>query len=227
MQCKLMLKDMQRCEMPRERLLKYGPEALSLSELLAIIIRCGTRDENVLDLSRRILSEFDISQLQDITVGQIKKFKGIKNAKAAQIIAVFEIAKRVSTTRQPFKLKIENSKDIRDYLMPKMKNLKKEHLIGLYLDTRNNLIKEETISIGTLNSSLIHPREIFRSAVIEACASVILVHNHPSGDPTPSKDDITVTKKIIQASEVIGIELLDHVIIGNERYVSLKEDGLI
>ena len=213
--------------MPRERLLKYGPEALSLSELLAIIIRCGTRDENVLDLSRRILSEFDISQLQDITVGQIKKFKGIKNAKAAQIIAVFEIAKRVSTTRQPFKLKIENSKDIRDYLMPKMKSLKKEHLIGLYLDTRNNLIKEETISIGTLNTSLIHPREIFRSAVIEACASVILVHNHPSGDPTPSKDDITVTKKIIKASEVIGIELLDHVIIGNERYVSLKEDGLI
>lgn len=213
--------------MPRERLLKYGPEALSLSELLAIIIRCGTRDENVLDLSRRILSEFDISQLQDITVGQIKKFKGIKNAKAAQIIAVFEIAKRVTTTRQPFKLKIENSKDIRDYLMPKMKSLKKEHLIGLYLDTRNNLIKEETISIGTLNTSLIHPREIFRSAVIEACASVILVHNHPSGDPTPSKDDITVTKKIIKASEVIGIELLDHVIIGNERYVSLKEDGLI
>jgi len=222
-----MLKDMQRCEMPRERLLKHGPEVLSLSELLAIIIRCGTRDENVLDLSRRILSEFDISQLQDITVGQIKKFKGIKDAKAAQIMAVFEIAKRISTIKQPFRLKIENSKDIRDYLMGKMKNLKKEHLIGLYLDTRNHLIKEETISIGTLNSSLIHPREIFRSAVIEACASVILVHNHPSGDPTPSKDDITVTKKIIKASEVIGIELLDHVIIGNERYVSLKEDGLI
>lgn len=222
-----MLKDMQTCEMPRERLLKYGPEALSLAELLAIIIRCGTRDENVLDLSRRILSEFNIKQLQGITPGQIKKFKGIKNAKAAQIIAIFEIAKRISEDKEPFKLKFGNSKDVSDYLMPKMKDLKKEHLIGLYLDTRNQLIKEETISIGTLNSSLIHPREIFRSAVTEACASIILVHNHPSGDPAPSKDDISVTKKIVKASEVMGIELTDHIIIGNDKYVSFKEDGII
>ncbi len=227
MQCKLMLKDMAQYEKPRERLLKYGADALSFSELLAIIIRCGTRDENVLDLSRRIVSESGVRQLPDMTIGQMKKFKGIKDAKAAQIIAVFEIARRVSSGRESFKLKIENSRDVSDYLMAKMKNLKKEHLVGLYLDTRNHLIKEETISIGTLNSSLIHPREIFRGAVQEACASIILVHNHPSGDPTPSRDDISVTKKIVKASEIMGIELLDHVVIGNDRYVSLKEDGLL
>ncbi|MFH1126787.1 MAG: DNA repair protein RadC [archaeon] len=227
MQCKLMIKDLPQFEKPRERLLKYGPEALSLSELLAIIIRCGTREENVLDLSKRILKEFDIKDLPQVTASQVKRFKGIKDAKAAQIIAVFEIARRISSDKEPYKLKFQNSKDVRDYLMPKMKNLKKEHLVGLYLDTRNQLIKEETISIGTLNSSLIHPREIFRSAVTEACASIILVHNHPSGDPTPSADDISVTKKIIKASEIMRIELMDHIILGNEKHVSLKEDGMI
>lgn len=227
MQTHLMLKDMPTFEKPRERLLKYGPESLSLAELLAIVIRCGTKNENVLDLSRRILKEFNITELQDITHTQIKRFKGIKDAKAAQILAVFEIARRVSTENEPYRLKFQNSKDVSDYLMPKMKNLKKEYLIGLYLDTRNKLIKEETISIGTLNSSLIHPREIFRSAVKEASASIIIVHNHPSGDPAPSTDDIAITKKIIKAAEIMGIELLDHVIIGNEKHVSMKEDGMI
>jgi len=222
-----MLKDMPEFEKPRERLLKYGPGALSFAELLAIILRCGTKGENVLDLSRRIVSEFDIRELCEITPTQIKKFRGISDAKAAEIIAVFEIGRRMSTTKQEFKLKFCSSKDVSSYLLPKMKNLKKEHLVGLYLDTRNQLIKEETISIGTLNSSLIHPREIFRSAVTEACASIILVHNHPSGDAAPSSDDISVTKKVKKASEVMGIELLDHIIIGGEKHFSMKEEGII
>ena len=221
----LKIKDMPLGERPRERLIKSGPKALSDSELLAIILRTGTNGQNAVDLSKELFNVYDIKSLARIRVNRLKQTFGIGQAKACQIIAAFELGKRLSSFSDGRKLKIQTAKDVAKLIMPEMAHLKKEQLRGVYIDSRNKIIKQETIFTGSLNASIIHPREIFAIALAESAAGLILAHNHPSGDPMPSDEDIEATKQIIEAGKILGIEVLDHIIIGNKRYVSLREKG--
>jgi DNA repair protein RadC len=224
---KISIHDMPEDERPRERLIKYGPDALSSAELLAIILRTGSRKENVVNMSSRILSEYNIKQLSQANVAKLTQIHGIGTAKASQIAAVFELARKLEGFTDEPKRKIKSPADVYSLLYPKMREQKREKLVALLLDTKNQIIREETISIGSLNANIVHPREVFKAALMESSASVILSHNHPSGDPTPSREDIAVTEKLVEGGKMLGIEVLDHVIIGDGRYVSLKDEGLV
>ncbi len=214
-------------ERPRERLIRNGPESLSNAELLGIILRTGSKEENVVSLSNRILSKYSIKQLSLTNVSRLMQENGVGKAKAAQIAAVFELARRLETFVEEPKRKICSPKDVYTLMYPKMREQKKEKFITLCLDTKNQILKEEVVSIGSLNASIVHPREVFKSALMESSASVIMVHNHPSGDPSPSREDIMVTKKIVEGGKLLGIDVLDHIIIGDGRYVSLKDEGFV
>jgi DNA repair protein RadC len=224
---KISIHDMPEDERPRERLLKYGPDALSNAELLAIILRTGSKKENVVNMCSRILSEYNIKQLSQANVVKLTQMHGIGMAKATQIAAVFELARKLEGFTDEPKRKIKSPADVYSLLYPKMREQKREKLVALLLDTKNQIIREETISIGSLNANIVHPREVFKAALMESSASVILSHNHPSGDPTPSREDIAVTEKLVEGGKMLGIEVLDHVIIGDGRYVSLKDEGLV
>jgi len=224
---KIRILDMQKEERPRERLIKNGPSGLSDSELLAIILRTGTMQENVINLSHRILSQYNLKQLSQTNLRQLMEINGIKESKAAQIAACFEIARRLESFNEVPKPKISSPEDVYRQLYPRMREKKKEMFIELCLDTKNQIIKEETISMGSLNANIVHPREVFKTALSESAAHIIVAHNHPSGDPTPSREDIEITKKLVETGKIIGIDLLDHVIIGDGRHFSMKEAGHI
>ncbi len=225
---KLMIRDFPSEEKPRERLVKYGEPSLSNSELLAIILGKGTKEKNVLELSGEILSQNNLKKLSTQNVVSLSNIKGVGFAKACQIVACFELGRRLASFSEETKPIITCAEDIYKIIHPKLREEKKENFLGVFLDTRKRIIKEETLFIGTLDSSIIHPREILRSAIKESAAALIVVHNHPSGDSSPSNEDIEITKRIINAGEIIGIPLLDHIIIGDNNYVSLrnfKESG--
>ena len=216
-------------ERPREKLIKYGPNVLSNAELLALILRTGTHSENVIALSNRILHSVDnLNGLINANFSDLTKIKGVKEAKASQILALSEIFKRfryLNNTQD--EIKITKPKDIADYIMYNMLGLKQEVLKAIMLNNKNIIIGERDIFKGTLNSSVVHPREIFLEAIKQSSAFIIICHNHPSGDPTPSKEDVNVTKRLKYCGEMLGIDLLDHVIIGNNKFISLKEKGII
>jgi DNA repair protein RadC len=224
---KIRILDMQKEERPRERLLKNGASALSDSELLAIILRTGSKKENVINLSQRILGEYNIKQLSQINLTQLMKVHGIKESKAAQISACFEIARRLESFNSVEKPKISSPEDVYRRLFPRMREQKKEMFIELCLDTKNQILKEEVISVGSLNANVVHPREVFKLALTESAAHIIVAHNHPSGDPTPSREDIEITKKLVETGNIMGITVLDHVVIGDGRHYSMKEAGHI
>jgi DNA repair protein RadC len=224
---KLRILDMQKEERPRERLIKNGAAALSDSELLAIILRTGSKQENVINLSQRLLSEYNLKQLSTINIAQLMNIHGIKESKAAQIVACFEIARRLESFNEEVKPKVNSPEDVYRRIYPRMREQKKENFIELCLDTKNQIIREEIISIGSLNANVVHPREVFKTALAVSAAHIIVAHNHPSGDPTPSREDIEVTKKLIEAGKIIGVDVLDHVIIGDGRHFSMKEAGHI
>ncbi|MCX9085778.1 MAG: DNA repair protein RadC [Candidatus Methanoperedens sp.] len=224
---KIKILDMQKEDRPRERLIKSGAGALSDSELLAIILRTGSKNENVINLSQRILGEYNIKQLSQINITQLMKIHGIKESKAAQILACFEIARRLESYSGIEKPKISSPEDVYRRLYPRMREQKKEMFIELCLDTKNQILKEEVISVGSLNANVVHPREVFKLALTESAAHIIVAHNHPSGDPTPSREDIEITKKLVETGTIMGITVLDHVIIGDGRHFSLKEAGHI
>jgi len=224
---KIRILDMQKDERPRERLIKNGASALSDSELLAIILRTGSKKENVINLSQRILGEYNIKQLSQINLTQLMKIHGIKESKATQISACFEIARRLESFNSVEKPKISSPEDVYRRLFPRMRELKKEMFIELCLDTKNQILKEEVISVGSLNTNVVHPREVFKLALAESAAHIIVAHNHPSGDPTPSREDIEITKKLVETGNIMGITVLDHVIIGDGRHFSMKEAGHI
>lgn len=224
---KIKILDMQKEERPRERLIKNGPSGLSDSELLAIILRTGTMQENVINLSQRILSQYNLKQLSQTNLRQLMEINGIKESKAAQIAACFEIARRLESFNELPKSKISSPEDVYRQLYPRMREKKKEMFIELCLDTKNQIIKEDTISMGSLNANIVHPREVFKTALSESAAHIIVAHNHPSGDPTPSREDIEITRKLVETGKIIGIDLLDHVIIGDGRHFSMKEAGHI
>lgn len=224
---KLRIHDMQKEERPRERLIKNGASALSDSELLAIILRTGSRQENVINMCQRIIREYNLKQLSQANLTQLIKIHGIKESKAAQIISCFELARRLESFNEGEKPKINSPEDVYRRIYPMMREQKKEMFIELCLDTKNQIIKEGTISIGSLNANIVHPREVFKMALTESAAHIIVAHNHPSGDPTPSREDIEITKKLVETGNIMGITVLDHVIIGDGRHFSMKEAGHI
>jgi DNA repair protein RadC len=224
---KVRILDMQKEDRPRERLLKSGAASLADSELLAIILRTGTKQENVINLSQRLLSMYNLKQLSQTNISRLTEIHGIKESKAAQIAACFEIARRLETFSEESKQKINSPEDVYRLIYPRMREQKKEMFIELCLDTKNQIIKEETISIGSLNANVVHPREVFKMALAESAAHIIVVHNHPSGDPTPSREDIEISKKLAETGKIMGIDVLDHIIIGDGRHFSMKEAGHI
>lgn len=228
MKYNIKVRDLPVNERPREKLLRYGAEYLSNAELLALILRTGTKEENVLTMCNSIIAESGgINGLLNLSVEEVEKIRGIGSAKAAQIIALSEIYSRIHSIKSGMDIIITCPKDVANFLMNDMKGLAREHFKLIMLDTKNKVICIKTISIGDLNSSVVHPREVFVEAIKKSCASVIVCHNHPSGDPTPSREDINVTKRLKECGTILGIEVLDHIIIGKEKYVSLKEKGIV
>jgi DNA repair protein RadC len=224
----LKIKELPVHERPRERLEKLGPEALSDAELLAILLRTGVEGVSALGLANRILFRFgDLKSLAGASLEQLCQIDGIGPAKAVQVKAALDLAKRLSEFRPQEKPVIRSSRDVFALLADEMRLHEKECFKALYLDVKNRVKKMETISVGTLNASLVHPREVFKSAVRDNCAAVIIAHNHPTGDPTPSSHDTETTERIKAAGKVLGIKLLDHVIIGEGRYFSYKDKDLI
>ena len=223
------ISDIPENERPMEKLLLNGPEALNNAELLAIILRTGIRGENVVALSNRLLSEVEgLDGLLISNYAEMTNIKGIKKIKASQLIAMVELFKRFKTLRsQNQNCKISSPKNISDMLMNEMTDLNQEVLKLIMLNTKNKVIGIKDIFKGSLNTSIVHPREIFSEAVKRNSASIIICHNHPSGDPTPSKEDINITIRLKECGSIMGINLLDHIIIGNEKFVSLKEKGII
>ncbi len=220
----LKIKDIPKEERPRERLRKYNANSLSNSELLAIIVGKGYRNKNALELATHILKENNLQELSQSSVGSLSQVPGIGKAKASQIIACFELGRRLSSFKIDINPEITCAEDVYVLLGPSLELRKREHLVGLFLDTRKKLIKKETIFIGTLDTSIIHPREILKIAIRESSAAIIIVHNHPSGDPSPSQEDIEITQQIVKAGDLVGIPVLDHVIIGSTNFVSLRKE---
>ncbi len=224
----LMIRDFPYAERPRERLLKEGSNALSNQELIAILLGTGTKQESVLQLSQRVLHHFNgLKLLKESTVEELKKIKGIGDTKAVQLLAAIELGSRVHKLQIEGRIIIRSPEDVSNYVMEDMRFLTQEHFVALYLNTKNHVIHKKTIFIGSLNASIVHPREVFKEAFRYSAASIICLHNHPSGDPAPSREDIEVTKRLAESGKVVGIELLDHIIIGDQKFISLKEKGYV
>ena len=226
------IKDLPISERPYEKLEKYGPAMLSDAELIAIIIRTGSNSETSVALAQRLLMQGDednvFSFLYDISLDELKEIKGIGRVKGIQIKAMMELAKRISSSGSSLKrITVKSPQDIADYMMPEMRYLKKEYFKAVLLNAKNDIIKVVDISIGSLTASIVHPREAFKEAVRNSSNGVIFVHNHPSGDPEPSSEDISITKRLVEAGKILGISVLDHIIIGHGRFASLKERGFI
>ncbi|AXM89626.1 MULTISPECIES: RadC family protein [Anoxybacillus] len=215
-------------ERPRERLLSEGPQSLSNQELLAILLRTGTKQYSVLTLAQHLLTHFEgLRQLKDATIEEMTSIKGIGKTKAIQIIAALELGRRVHQLQYDDRYVIRSPEDGARYVMEDMRFLSQEHFVVLYLNTKNQVMHKKTVFIGSLNASIVHPREVYKEAIKRSAASIICIHNHPSGDPTPSREDIEVTRRLAECGRLVGIELLDHLIIGDKTYVSLKEKGYV
>jgi DNA repair protein RadC len=221
---KKIMKNIPKIDRPREKLIQYGPEKLSNSELLALLLRSGNKDINAIELAGEILKKFGAKKLPNLIFKDLNKISGLGPAKACEIIACFELGKRLLKDKkaQIYLTPKEIWEELRD-----LRNHKKEHFVIFYLDSRNQEIKREIISIGSLNANLVHPREVFEPAVRNLAAQIILAHNHPSGDPTPSEDDLEITKRLIEAGKILGIEVIDHIIVAKDNFFSFKEKDLI
>jgi UPF0758 protein GTNG_2548 len=213
-------------ERPREKAMKYGIQSLSNTEILAIILRTGSKEKNVLEVSQKLLYQIDkISNLKDITINELTNIKGIGKTKAITILASIELGMRIIRNDNELKT-YTTPRQVFEYLYPKVKLLNKECLYALYLNTRGGLIQEVLITQGTVNSSLVDGKDIFKWALKLSATAIILVHNHPSGDPTPSIQDIKSTEKLVQMSKMMDVIILDHIIIGND-YYSMKEESKV
>ena len=216
----MLIKEIALEQMPRERLKNYNTDSLSDAELLAILLQNGSHGENVIDLGNRLISTFGIDKLNSLSLQELMKIKGIGLAKASKLIVAFELSKGVNSGKICEKV-VKNPSDIANYYIEKLKDFKKEYFIAVFLDSKNKIIKDEIISIGTLNYSIVHPREVFKEAIKNSANSVILVHNHPSGNVEPSDEDYRVNKVLVETENLVGIKILDHLIIGNKNYLSL------
>lgn len=218
------IKDLPKVDRPREKLIKYGSEKLRNDELLAIILGTGIKGLNAIDLSKKLIKLFGQEKLIRVTFDELSNFSGIGNTKACRIIATFELGKRLLNGKKTSF--IMKPKDVWNELA-EVRESKKEHFVVFYLDVKNQIIKKEIISIGILNTSLVHPREVFEPAIKHLAGQIIISHNHPSGDPTPSEEDVELTKRLIKAGEILGIEIIDHVIVSSPKFYSFKEHKLI
>lgn len=223
-----MIRDFPQDERPRERFIQHGAQSLSNHELIALLLRTGTKEESVLQLSNRLLTQFEgLRLLKSATLEEITSIKGIGSAKAIQVLAAVELGRRVANLSYDDRYVIRSPEDGAKYMMNDMRFLTQEHFVCLYLNTKNQVIHKQTIFIGSLNASIVHPREVYKEALRRSAASIICLHNHPSGDPSPSREDIEVTKRLSECGKIIGIDLLDHLIIGENKFVSLKEKGYL
>ncbi|MFM1652352.1 DNA repair protein RadC [Brevibacillus sp. B_LB10_24] len=220
------MKNVPMYERPRERLLHKGAGQLADAELLAILLRTGSEKETAFDLAQRLLSVFgDLQGIVQASHEELRRIKGIGPVKAVELHAALELGRRLVQRPQKRRVAIRLPRDVAELMMPEMQHLTQEHFVCLYLNTKNQVIGKQTVFVGSLDASIVHPREVFKEAIKRSSASIICLHNHPSGDPTPSREDIAVTRTLREAGDLIGIALLDHVIIGDGRYVSLKEQG--
>ena len=214
-------------ERPRERLLHVGPSALSTAELIAIMLRVGTEGENVVNLALRLLVKYKgLGGLARASTNELREEKGLKDAKIAQLKAAFELGRRLQIEAPEEKPTITSPADAANLLLGEMSLLEQESMRVILLDTRNRVQAIQTIYQGSLNTTMVRVGELFREAVRANCAAIIVAHNHPSGDPSPSPEDVAITKEIVSAGKLLGIEVLDHLVIGHQRFVSLKERGL-
>jgi DNA repair protein RadC len=224
----LLIRDVPLEERPRERMLQYGPATLNHSELLAILLRTGTVSESAVYLAQRVLKEVGgLRNLVSFSLDELMKIKGIGAAKAMQIKAGLELGKRVSKASFGERMVIRSPEDVSLFMMEELRYEVKEKFVVIFLNTKNHVIGHEVLSVGTLNSTVVHPREVFRAAIQRSCSAIICVHNHPSGDPTPSREDVEMTQRLHEAGSIVGIDVLDHVIIGDQTFVSLKEQGMM
>lgn len=220
--------DLPKPERPRERLKKFGPEALSAQELLALIIGRGIPKKSVMNIAQELLIKFgNIKAISQATIEELSQIKGIGFAKAVQIKACFELGKRKYLEPELKDFDVKDPQSVVKAIRANIKDKAKEHFKLILLNTRNKIIGISTVSIGSLNASIVHPREVFKEAISHSAASVILAHNHPSGDPEPSEDDLTITKRLVEAGKILGVEVVDHIIISKNGYFSFKEKGLI
>jgi len=221
------IKDLAKIERPREKLIAKGPKNLKDEELLAILLGTGIEGKNVIEVAKQILSKYPKRKLLKLDYNDLSKIKGIGPAKACSILAAAELIKRAMEIKEETLPTIESVKDVVAQAVY-LRDKSREHLMAIYLNARNEMVwKKQSVFIGTLNANLVHPREIFQGALEHNAASVILVHNHPSGDAEPSEDDLEITKRIIEAGKVMGIDVLDHVIITKNKVFSFKEKKLI
>lgn len=216
---------------PYEKFLTYGEQSLTDVELLAILLRTGTTECNVVELAQQVLEmkskELQLVSLYELTFEELTQIKGIGKIKAIQILALLELSKRIAKQKYTDKTKFNNPRDISKLFMEELRHCKEECFITILLDAKCRMIAHEMISKGSLTASIVHPREVYKKAISKSAYSIIAMHNHPSGDPTPSKEDIHITTRLKQVGEVVGIPLIDHIIIGDGIYISLKEQGYI
>jgi len=215
-------------ERPRERLLQHGPQSLAEAELLGILLGKGTRKKTAVDLARELLDRYQsLQKLFSRSPSELMKVKGIGSAKAATLSAAFELVRRFQSQKEGPKITFKRSADVASHYLPLMRDLRKEVFKVILLNRANRLIKDVTISEGTLEASIVHPRDVFREALLEPAAGVILIHNHPSGNPSPSEEDLRITKQLVEAGRLLGIKVYDHIILAGESYRSLADEGLI
>ena len=222
----LTIRDLPRIERPREKLIKYGAHRLSNTELLAILLRTGKKGESVLALANRFLRKINLEKLSEFSYGEFRKISGIGPAKACELLSCVELGRRIFENKKVNISQLLSPQDVFDSLKD-IRVSKKEHFVVFFLDSRNQQIHQEIISVGTINASLVHPREVFEPAVKYLAVQIILAHNHPSGDLAPSEDDLTVNKRLIEAGKILGIEVLDHIIVTKDSFMSFKEKGLL
>jgi len=225
-----MIKELPADARPREKLLARGPQSLSDAELLAILIRTGTPRDSALRVAERLLlkyGESGLTGLGGVSARELSRIKGIGAVKAVTIVAALELGKRLAASSRPLRPVIKSPVDVANLMMERLRYEVREHFVVVMLSTKNHVLGAPVVSVGSLNASLVDPKEVFRQALEYSAAAVVLVHNHPSGDPSPSPEDIALTKRLVQGGQILEITVLDHLIIGDGKYVSLKEKGII
>lgn len=221
----VVMHEVEESERPRERLFELGPGALSDADLIALVLGVGSGGESVLDVASRVARSIHLRRLHQTAVEDILAVKGMGPARAAQLLAAAEIGRRLWPDADPIPL-VRGPETIFE-LTADIRRSNREHFVGFYLNSRNQVLRREIISIGSLNASIVHPREVFIPALAVSAASLILAHNHPSGDPSPSEEDLAITRRIAESGRLLGVELLDHVVVAREAYTSFKERRLL
>lgn len=220
--------DVYEADRPRERLARVGAEALKDAELLAILFRSGTQKVNAVTLAEQVLRQFEtLQRLSRASLEELQQVKGIGRVKAIEIKAAMELGKRLAVYKRPQAIRIQNAEDVKELLMPELRAYETERFICVQVNTKNVVLKWDVISQGGMDGTAAMPRDVFRQALRDGASGIIVAHNHPSGDPEPSPSDVEVTRRLAQAADLVGIRFLDHVILGDGRFVSLKERGLI